>query len=132
MQIDGARPQLTPAGEGDPCPAKPGEDRPQKDDGGAHFPHARFRNFPALRRTGIHFGGTIRMLLYLAAQRPQNVHSRGSITQPGTAFNPTLRWKQCCCQHRKRRIFGTMYLDCSPERYPSLNDVNCHKTDPPS
>ena len=117
VQVNGARAQLTAAWIGDFCLFAPGDDRPQKDDGGAHLPHQRVRDVPdkgtfCLDRKDP-APAAVALPPGFAAQMPQNVLRGTDIRQVGAIFNFAFIAQQGCRQDGQRRVFGAVHPDLS-------------------
>ena len=108
VQINGSRPQLTAAGAAEGRLPAPGQNRSQKDDGGAHLPHQRIRNPAAGHPGGIHRQG-VSLPLCPAPQRLQNADGCFHIPQMGTpAQLHRAAGQDGGCQHRQYAVLRAL------------------------
>ena len=126
VQVNGPGTQLAAAGVAQLRLAAPGQNGPQENGGGPHFPHQRIWDGTAGHPAGIH-----RQIVPLprrpAAQGLQNADGRLHIPQTGTTaqFHLTAG-EDRGCQHRQHAVFGPLNGHFPRQAVPALDQKSAH------
>ena len=85
VQVDGPLADLAAAGQAQPRPAAPGQNRPQENHRGTHLPHELMGDIPPVHHRGIHQYG-VALPADLAAQMLQDLDGRAHVPQVGAVM----------------------------------------------